>query len=251
MAEVHLSAAVAAWVIRHGGVSEADVVHKNAELFQGGDAANNTQRFLTPSASRELQNGAVMARLLASLFSQNKAECPILQGALAPGVEAATVLGNWKGVLLPVLRRTFAIELSPDKLALLVSGDAEVLRTVVETLYGRAKGLRPVDDASEDAAAPEAEAAGGRLTPFEAVIEKLRKRFDADVQDTLLLLVSQAGGGTLRSRAGVAAWHLRAAGMPAHGRDANHARVQHPGESGATEPAPSMVPCWFLTLLPL
>jgi hypothetical protein len=41
------------------------------------------------------------------------------------------VLRNWKEILLPVMRATFAIELSADKLALLVGGDSEVRKAAL------------------------------------------------------------------------------------------------------------------------
>jgi hypothetical protein len=73
----------------------------------------------------------VLARLLNTLFRKHGAECPIGPDALAPGTEAVVVLRNWKEILLPVMRATFAIELSADKLALLVGGDSEVRKAAL------------------------------------------------------------------------------------------------------------------------
>jgi hypothetical protein len=197
MAAVHLSPPVAQWVVDHGGLDAAEMVQKNSELFPvaadggggGGSAAVSAlPLFLTPAAARALQNGAVMARLLAHLFRANGAECPARADALAPGNEAAVVLRNWKEVLLPVLRTTFAIELSADKLALLVGGDSEVLTLLVETLCKRATGVAAADDAAA-AARHRADA----NTPA-ALLQKVTKRFDADVMDTIYLFGSLVTG---------------------------------------------------------
>jgi hypothetical protein len=176
MAAVHLSHAVAQWAVAHGGLDASELVQKNGDLFPAG-AVSTLPLFLTPAAARSLQNGAVMARLLATLFRANGAECPVGADALAPGTEAAVVLRNWKECLLPVLHATFAIELSADKLALLVGGDSEVLTLLVETLCKRATGVQPAE-----------EPAGEQL------LAKLAKRFDADVMDNIYLAGSLVTG---------------------------------------------------------
>ena len=172
---VHLSGPLAAWVVQHGGLDKSQLVQKNSELFPTLAVAEQPH-FLTPAAARELQNGAVMARLLVNLFRSHGADCPISVDALAPGTEAAVVLRNWKECLLPVLRRTFAMEISADKLALLVGGDSEVLTLLVDTLCNRATG---VQGAAEEA---------------EPLLKKLTSRFDADVVDSIYLFGSLVTG---------------------------------------------------------
>jgi hypothetical protein len=127
---VHLPPLTASWVVEHGGLDQSQLVHKHDELFAAEERAN-LPLFLTPQAARDLQNGAVLARLLNTLFRKHGAECPIGPDALAPGTEAVVVLRNWKEILLPVMRATFAIELSADKLALLVGGDSEVRKAAL------------------------------------------------------------------------------------------------------------------------
>ena len=166
---VHLPPLTARWVVEHGGLEQSQLVHKNDELFAAVERSS-LPLFLTPAAARELQNGAVMARLLGTLFRKHGAECPVSPDALAPGTEAVVVLRNWKELLLPVLRATYAIELSADKLALLVGGDSEVLTLLVETLCKRATGVRMAEDDE---------------SPH--LLHKLAKRFDADVMDTIYL----------------------------------------------------------------
>jgi hypothetical protein len=81
---VHLPPLTAAWVVEHGGLEQSQLVHKNNELFAAEERAG-LPLFLTPAAARELQNGAVMARLLGTRFRKHGAECPSSPGALAPG----------------------------------------------------------------------------------------------------------------------------------------------------------------------
>ena len=174
---VHLPPLTADWVVEHGGLDRSQLVHKNAELFDAQERAK-LPLFLTPSAARELQNGAVMARLLGTLFRKNGAESPVSPDALAPGTEAVVVLRNWKDILLPVLRATFVIELSADKLALLVGGDSEVLTLLVETVCKRATGVQVL---AEDSDSP-------------PLLAKLAKRFDADVMDNIYLAANLMTG---------------------------------------------------------
>ena len=173
---VHLPPLTASWVVEHGGLDQSQLVHKNNELFAAEERAG-LPLFLTPQAARELQNGAVMARLLNTLFRKHAADCPISPDALAPGTEAVVVLRNWKEILLPVMRATFAIELSADKLALLVGGDSEVLTLLLETLCKRATGVR----VAEDDESPH-------------LLQKIAKRFDADVMDNIYLAANLVTG---------------------------------------------------------
>ena len=173
---VHLPPLTAAWVVEHGGLDQSQLQHKNDELFAPEERAG-LPLFLTPAAARELQNGAVMARLLGTLFRKHGAECPVSPDALAPGTTAVVVLRNWKDILLPVLRATFAIELSADKLALLVGGDSEVLTLLLETLCKRATGVRVAEEADSP-----------------PLLQKLAKRFDADVMDNIYLAASLMTG---------------------------------------------------------
>jgi hypothetical protein len=83
-----------------------------------------------------------------------------------------------------VLRTTFAIELSADKLALLVGGDSEVLTLLVETLCKRATGVQVAAD----------DAAGADANTPAALLQKVTKRFDADVMDTIYLVGSLVTG---------------------------------------------------------
>lgn len=198
MAAVHLSADVAEWVVQTGGLAKGDLEARNQEMF-----AHSAPLFLSPPAARQLQNGAVMARLLCSLYAANGAACPVTPAALAPGNEAAAVLRNWKDCLLPVLRATFAIDLDADQLALLVGGDSEVLTHAVVTLYSRASGVAHPTHNHDAVAAPRhasaeaspaAAAAAGVLQPLEALVAKFTRRFDADVIDTLVLVGSLLSG---------------------------------------------------------
>lgn len=192
---VHLPALVAQWVVEHGGLDKSQLVQKIDALSPAEAAppssafaaaaaaalpttpAATLPQFLTPAAARDLQNGVVMARLLGTLFRRNGAECPVSPETLAPGTEPVVVLRNWKEILLPVLRATFAIELSADKMALLVGGDSEVLTLLVETLCKRATGVQVAEDDGEP-----------------HLLQKLAKRFDADAVDNLYLAANLATG---------------------------------------------------------
>ena len=174
---VHLPPLTADWVVEHGGLDRSQLVHKNAELFETRERAS-LPLFLTPSAARELQNGVVMARLLGTLFRKNGAASPVAPDLLAPGTEPVVVLRNWKDLLLPVLRATFAIELSADKLALLVGGDSEVLTLLVETVCKRATGVHVLADESESP----------------PLLAKLAKRLDADFWDNIYLAANLLTG---------------------------------------------------------
>ena len=177
--EVHFSDAVAQWLVAQHAVPASALVKKNAELFPG----VTPPTFLTHEAALELHNGLVFARLLQTLFAANGAVCSASPGDLGPGNDAKVVLRNYKEVLCPVLQTTFAITLDGDKLALLVGGDSEVLRTTVEVLHSRALGLA---DVKTDQAAG---AAGGVVVVNE-LSSWFAKTFDADVQDNIMLALS-------------------------------------------------------------
>ena len=178
--EVHLSDPVAHWLVRHGGITADAVTRKNAELFGAG-----TPLFLSHDAALELHNGAVVARLLQSLFAQNGAECPVSPHDLGPGNDAKCVLRNLQ-LLTPVLATTFAIKVDAEHLALLVAGDSEAMKHMVEVLHARALGRAEAKLEKEETSTP-----SNRLGTF---ADRLSSTFDADVQDNIMLAAQLLAG---------------------------------------------------------
>ena len=78
-----------------------------------------------------------MHTLLASVYKEAGLPFPVAASSLNSGEDAAGRLANWTAIL-PQMQRAFAVTLTADEKALLISGHPEVLEHLVEMVYTRA-----------------------------------------------------------------------------------------------------------------